>query len=81
VLTASRGDSWLEVRSSSSPGTVLYKGTLTTGSTRTFHAASIWVRFGAASNLDARLNGSTLDLPIGTYSALFDSGGFHKVRG
>jgi hypothetical protein len=39
------------------------------------------VRFGAASNLDARLNGSTLDLPLGTYSALFDSGGFQKVRG
>jgi hypothetical protein len=81
VLTASRGDSWLEVRSGSSTGTILYTGTLTAGSTKTFQAASIWVRFGAASNLDASLNGSTLALPLGTYSALFDSGGFQKVRG
>jgi RodZ C-terminal domain len=81
VLTASRGDSWLEVRSGSATGTVLYTGTLTSGSSKTFQAGAIWARFGSAGNLDAQLNGASLHLPIGTYSALFDPGGFQQVRG
>lgn len=37
--------------------------------TRTFTGTSFRVRFGAAANLIARLNGQPLRLPGGTYSA------------
>lgn len=81
VLRAARGDSWLEVRSASSTGAVLYFGTLSSGRSKTFRARSLWVRFGAASNLDARLNGNALRLPAGTYSALIGVDGLRQVRG
>jgi len=70
-LTAVRGDSWLEVRTGSADGAVLFSGTLTQGSTRTFRAASrLWIRFGGASSLDADLNGRPLALRFGTYDML-----------
>jgi hypothetical protein len=37
------------------------------------------VSFGAASNLDARLNGAPLELGAGTYDATIDRGGLRKV--
>jgi RodZ C-terminal domain len=74
-LSATRGDSWLEVRSGSSAGTVLFSGTLAHGSTRTFRAPQLWVRFGGASNLDARLNGHALALRFGTYDTLVTPSG------
>lgn len=80
-LTAVRGDSWMEVRSESATGTVLYVGTLTAGTTKTFQAPALWARFGVAGNVDARLDGQPLQLPAGTYSALFSLSGFQPVRG
>lgn len=74
-LTATRGDSWLEVRSGSSAGTVLFSGTLARGTTRTFRAGRLWVRFGGASNLDARLNGRPLGLRFGTYDTFVTTKG------
>src|SRR5579884_707397 len=69
-LTAARGDSWVEVRAGSESGRVLYAQTLAAGRTARFEASRLWVRFGAASNLDALLRGKPLRLPVGTYSAL-----------
>lgn len=80
-LTAVPGDSWMEVRSESATGTVLYVGTLTAGTTKTFQAPALWARFGVAGNVDARLDGQPLQLPAGTYSALFSRSGFRPVRG
>jgi Domain of unknown function (DUF4115) len=68
VLTASRGDSWIAVRAGSAHGTVLFQGTLSEGHARTFIDPVLWVRFGDASNVDARLNGQPLSLPAGTVS-------------
>jgi Domain of unknown function (DUF4115) len=77
-LTASRA-TWIEVRAGSATGTVLYTGTLSSGTTKTFHYTAIWVRFGAASNIEAQLNDQPLRLPAGTYDAVFDTGGYHHV--
>jgi Domain of unknown function (DUF4115) len=68
VLTASRGDTWIAVRSGSARGPVVFQGTLAKGSSKTFIDPTIWVRFGAASNVDALLNGKPLGLPVGTVS-------------
>lgn len=68
VLTASRGDSWIAVRAGSAHGPVLFQGTLSKGHARTFIDPVFWVRFGDASNVDARLNGQPLSLPAGTVS-------------
>ena len=81
ALTASRGATWIEVRAGSATGAVLYTGTLPSGTTKTFHETTIWVRFGAASNLAATLNSQPLRLPAGTYDAVFDTTGFKKARG
>jgi hypothetical protein len=70
---------WLEVRSGSSTGSVLYSGTLAAASTKTFRARSLWARFGAAGNVSARFNGRALRLPAGTYDATFDGRGFERA--
>jgi len=78
ALTASR-PTWIEVRAGSATGTVLYTGTLASGTTKSFRGNAIWVRFGVASNVDAHLNGQRLRLAAGTYDAVFDTGGYHHV--
>jgi hypothetical protein len=78
VLTAS-ADTWFEVRSGSATGSILYAGTLPAGSSRAFHARSLWARFGAAGNLSARLGRKRFRLPSGTYSATFDRHGFRRL--
>jgi pyruvate/2-oxoglutarate dehydrogenase complex dihydrolipoamide acyltransferase (E2) component len=66
-LTA-RADTWLSVHRTSSGGRLLYQGTLAAGATRTFSGSSFEVRFGAAANVQATLNGKPLPLPGGTYT-------------
>ena len=80
TLTASRGGSWLEARDGSSNGRVLYRGVLAQGRTRSFHTQRVWVLFGAAGNVDARVDRRSTRLPVGTYSALFDASGFQRAR-
>lgn len=62
-------DTWLSVHLGSAAGKTLYEGTLGAGQRRTFTGSQIWVRFGAAADLSATLNGHELPLPGGTYSA------------
>lgn len=66
-LTARR-DTWVAVRRTSPRGPVLFQGTMAAGESRTFTATSLSVRFGAAANVTATLNGRPLPLPGGTYS-------------
>jgi hypothetical protein len=63
-----RRDTWLSVHRTSSAGTLLYEGTLAAGASRTFSGSAFEVRFGAAANVQATLNGKPLPLPGGTYS-------------
>jgi uncharacterized protein DUF4115 len=81
VLVASGGDSWLDVRSGSAQGKVLYAGTLAQGGKVDVKAKRLWVRFGAASHLTAQLNGKPLPLRLGTYNALISPGGLQFVAG
>jgi hypothetical protein len=67
ALTAARGDCWLSVRAGTPEGKVLYEGTLASGRTIRLEGARLWVRFGAAANLDLTLNGKKVAaLPAGT---------------
>jgi len=72
-------DTWVDVRAGSADGDVLYAGILPEGTVKRFRDARIWVRFGAASNLTARLNGMPLLLPPGTYSALVRARGLQPL--
>ena len=77
-LTAARGDAWFEVRAGSPTAAVLFSGILLSQSTRRFSGTKLWIRFGAAGNLDARLNGKPLPLPIGTYDATIVPAGLRR---
>ena len=68
VLTASRGDSRIVVRSASARGSVLFEGTLAKGETRTFTEPAIWASFTATENIVAHVNGQLLSLPSGDVS-------------
>lgn len=74
-------DTWVDVRAGSLDGDGLYAGILPEGTVKRFRGTRIWVRFGAASNLTARLNGMPLRLPPGTYSALVGARGLKQLAG
>lgn len=74
-------DTWLEIRSGSAGGEVLYSGILPQGSAKHFRGTHLWASFGAAANLTARLNGKPLHLPPGTYTALVGPGGLQPLFG
>jgi hypothetical protein len=57
VVTADRGVSWVEARSDSASGPLLYEGTLENGRELRLDAQSIWLRLGAASNVSLAVNG------------------------
>jgi cytoskeletal protein RodZ len=59
VVVASRGDSWLWVRSGSASGPTVYEGTLLQGKTLPIQLRNgpVWIRMGDAPNLDVRLGG------------------------
>jgi Domain of unknown function (DUF4115) len=65
-LAATRGDYWVEVRARSATGPPLYSGTLAAGKTLRFDRSRLWLRLGAASNLDIMVNGRPLAVPFGT---------------
>lgn len=77
-LTATRSDSWLEVRAGSETGKVLFSGVLQQGSAKSLVARRLWVRFGSAGNVDARLDGKPLALPTGTYAAVVTPRGLRR---
>jgi uncharacterized protein DUF4115 len=70
TITATRGDCWVEVRAGSSSGTVLYAATLSTGDTLRFRRNRLWLRLGAASNVDVVLDGRPETIPPGTVELL-----------
>ena len=78
-LTASRADTWVEIRSGSARGKVLFIGIMTEGEARSFRGSKLYARFGNAGSLDARLDGVALQLQPGTYSALVTSRGLEQV--
>lgn len=81
LLLTARASTWLQVRSGSSTGSILYSGTLAAGQTKVFRGRTVWARFGAAGNLSAQLDRKAFRLPSGTYDATFDGHGFRKAGG
>jgi hypothetical protein len=72
-------DTWVEVRSGSANGAVLYSGVLPQGSEKRFRSTHLWASFGATANLTAHLNGKPLNLPPGTYTALVGARGLKPL--
>jgi hypothetical protein len=66
VLAAKRGDCWVEVRAGSLTGETLYAGMLANGRTLRFTRPRLWLRLGAASNVDIAVNGRLSVVPPGT---------------
>jgi len=75
LRVAARDDTWLSIRRGSATGDVLFEGTLAKGDSRRYTATRFHVRFGAAANVTATLDGKPLQLPGGTYSATIDGRG------
>jgi cytoskeleton protein RodZ len=59
VVVASRGNSWLWVRSSSAAGPTVYQGTLLQGKTLPVNLkrGPVWIRIGDPTSIDVRLGG------------------------
>jgi hypothetical protein len=80
ILTAARGDCWLSARSGSADGRLLYEGTLLSGRSLRLDGARLWLRFGAASNVDLTLNGKKIAaLPAGTGDVLATARGIQPA--
>jgi len=80
VLTAARGDSWVEIHVGSASGKPLYAGTLTQGHRIHYRQSRLWIRLGRASNLDATVDGKPATLPLGTASVLVKDGRLKTVQ-
>jgi cytoskeleton protein RodZ len=65
VLSAARGDCWVQVRAGSAEGRLIYEGTLQQGQAQRFARwTRLWLELGAPSNLNAQLNGRAVkDFP------------------
>jgi hypothetical protein len=66
LLLASRGRCWMDARLGSQKGKELHMGTLELGQSLRLSGRRIWIRLGAPSALDAKLNGRRVQLPSTT---------------
>jgi hypothetical protein len=66
VVRASEGSSWMEVRTATSSGKLLYSGTLEQGQRKSFDGKSLQVALAKPQNVVVRLNGNNVELPRGT---------------
>lgn len=75
LAVTARADTWVSIRRDTPTGAVLFEGTLEAGDSRSFSGTKLAVRFGAAANVQAKLNGRPLPLPSGTYSTTISPAG------
>lgn len=76
TFIASRGGSWLQVRSGSHAGRLLYDGTVSQGAKLRFRSPRLWVRLGSGSNLDIWVNSRPARTALfGTYDAFVTARG------
>jgi cytoskeleton protein RodZ len=66
AVRASEGSSWMEVRTATSSGKLLYSGTLEQGQRKSFDGKSLQVALAKPQNVVVRLNGNRVELPRGT---------------
>jgi hypothetical protein len=82
ALSATRGPSWLLVRTGTAAGPVAYEGTLAQGQTMRFGLREpLWIRIGAPWNLDAVLDGRTATgrLPASTGDVIATAAGLEPT--
>jgi hypothetical protein len=68
-LRATRGDSYLIVKSRSAAGTPLYQGTLERGQRQRFDGKVLWVRLETPANVLVKRNGNRIKLPAAAVKA------------
>lgn len=66
VVRATRGRSWMEVRTGSSSGELLYSGTLEQGQRKAFDGRALQLALAKPRNVTVRVNGGFAELPAGT---------------
>jgi hypothetical protein len=66
VVRAVDGSSWMEVRSGSMTGRLLYSGTLERGQHKRFQGAQLQLAIAEPTSVSVRLNGNRVELPAGT---------------
>jgi hypothetical protein len=66
VVAANEGSSWMEVRTSSSAGKLLYSGTLEQGQRKTFDGKVLQLALRAPGHVAVKVNGNRVELPAGT---------------
>jgi Helix-turn-helix domain len=59
IVTAKRGNCWLEVHSGSATGRILFQGTLERGQRKLFTGRKLWITLDRPENLSTILNGRT----------------------
>ena len=81
VLYADGGDCWLQVRSKSATGKLLYEGTLQAGQTQRFvDDKRLWMQVGAPAYLKAIVNGERVhNMPGDPAIAVVKADGLHVV--
>ncbi len=72
VVSAARGDCWVQARAGSGTGRVLFEGVLARGRSVRLEATRVWLRLGAAANVDMVVDGRPRALPPGTVDVLVD---------
>jgi helix-turn-helix protein len=70
IVTAKRGNCWLEVHSGSATGRILFQGTLERGQRKLFAGRKLWITLDRPENLSTILNGRTRVLPGGGVKTL-----------
>ena len=68
-LRATRGDSYMIVRTGSAIGSVLYQGTLERGQRQRFDGKVLWVRLETPANVLVKRNGNRVKLPAAAVKA------------
>jgi len=79
VLVASRGPCWLSVHAGSATGPPIVMRMLQSGQRVRFVSRRLWMRLGAPWNVDAKLNGRSVQLPASTASVVVTSSGLNVV--
>jgi hypothetical protein len=70
AFTAAGGDSWLQIRAGTFRGRTLFDEVLPLGETVRLRSQRLWIRFGAASNIELAIDGRRMRLPaFGTFDA------------
>ena len=70
IVTARRGNCWLEVHSGAATGRILFQGTLELGQRKLFTGRKLWITLDRPENLSTILNGHTRLLPRGGVKTL-----------